>query len=676
MSTEVYTEQELQGEELLDEALVTQAIIPNDEMRKQILEYLRDEADKAVSELSGRAEKWSKWRRQREARPETLEKSDPWPGASNVSVPLAAINTNAAAAKLINMFGSKEPFWTIVNDDRTIPEAADAATKVFEFLVDSPTHLNLHTINQQALYECASLGTLPVKVAWVTEQYMYKDSSSTPGGSTVKNQAGQAVSPTTGDGSSEQRVKVRHDGPALIAIPNEDFLTRPHWPDLQKAPWIAHVVHKYWHEIQQLATQMIYFPEALEEIENKFRSDSTDLEEDVSSRTATEVLEQKIWDIHEFHVYWDVDEDGIQEDLILTVHLESGTFLRERFNDLGVRPYEMLSYMPVFNQLYGIGVGHMCEGMQDEVDAMHNMRIDGAKIGALRMFAVKRNSPLRPSEKMYPGKLLFVDNPQEDIVPIQSGEVYGSSLQAEMVAKQYAERYTGMGDYQTGFEDSSIGSRATVGGTMFLAQQGGKMFGPIGKGLEQSYSRIGMLVLFIVVKYRVRFQKDLDRFDEETRQGFMQILQMNVDEIPTKFRFRVETTEQDKSEEAVRQQLLTLVGLYTTYMEKIVQLGMMMDNPQLQQAPNALSAALNAFTGASRMMEKILHGFDIHDVENYLPDYKMTEALEAQMSQMMGGANAQSAIPRPVRGPVQGGPGSPGGAGAVGGMGPAGSPTS
>jgi hypothetical protein len=102
----------------------------------------------------------------------------------------------------------------------------------------------------------------------------------------------------------------------------------------------------------------------------------------------------------------------------------------------------------------------------------------------------------------------------------------------------------------------------------------------------------------------------------------------------------------------------------------------MMDNPQLQQAPNALSAALNAFTGASRMMEKILHGFDIHDVENYLPDYKMTEALEAQMSQMMGGANAQSAIPRPVRGPVQGGPGSPGGAGAVGGMGPAGSPTS
>lgn len=625
----------IEGEEEADIELAPVQLL-DEEQEKLLREYLRVEVDEATSERADKVEKWSKWRRQREARPEKSSKNSPWPNSSNVSVPLAAINTNAASAKLEGTFDRRKPFFRASTENRkdtTSIEQAEAITDVFEFLVESPLHLNLRTKNHSILYEAASLGGQPVKVPWETDIWKY-------GSDEIME--GQEVE------------RVRHDGPAIIQIPREDFLCRAFVDDIQRAPWIRHRVFLHWHEIQQRAAQGVYDETVLEDIKNAYIvSPTDDSKEENYERRGTSPLETKSWEIGEYHVFWDVYGTGVPIDIVVTIEEETGIFMRQQVNRLGIRPFEMIAFDPVFGSLDGIGVGHKCEHMQDEVDAMHNMRIDTAHIAGIRMFAVRRNCGIKPNEKLRPGKLLFVDNPKEDIVPLQSGEVYGSSLQAEMVAKQYSERATNMGDYQTGFEDSSIGTRATFGGTMFLAQQGGKMFEPTVRSMEDSFSRIGMYVLFQIVANRERFEKDLARFDDKTQMRFREVLAMDMKDIPSRFVFTIETTEVDKTEEARRQEILSLAQLYSMYGEKLIQLSVMAQNPQMPEL--AKKTAMKLFTGASRLAEMILEHFDVEDTQNYVPDYRKIEQMEVAMQMMQ-----RMEMMRNV-GPNGGGNGPPGG---------------
>ncbi|KKM23822.1 hypothetical protein LCGC14_1611290 [marine sediment metagenome] len=90
-------------------------IIQSEEDRKEILDYVTGELGTIIDgpERKEMLQKVSKWRRQREARPETEEKSFPWTGASNITVPLALTSTNGIYAMLKASFSQRKPFWTV-----------------------------------------------------------------------------------------------------------------------------------------------------------------------------------------------------------------------------------------------------------------------------------------------------------------------------------------------------------------------------------------------------------------------------------------------------------------------------------------------------------------------------------------------------------------------------------
>lgn len=582
----------------------------DDATRKELIDYLVAEDEEATKERAPLDERVIKWRRQREQEPEKAKKSFPWDGASNVATPLAAMATNANYAFLRAAFALRDPFWTVSSPmNPALGDDATAVTEMLRYMSRSPYHLNLAKNLEDILYIAASEGNCFVKIPWSIEHWQFKG--------------------TDTSGAVQQISRTLHDGPEMIPIPFEDFMVRARVQSLQKAPWIRHRVYLNWHELMQRKANWIYANVDL--IEGGYVDTFGDVKEEDLRRAGFEPKESKLWDMREYHVFWDIDGDGIPEDFILTMNWDTKESVREIYNDLGIRPFVNVPYEVRPHSLYRMGVGARAERLQDEVDTHRNYRIDGMVLANLRMVVAKRNAGLSPKEKLYPGKILFMDNPREDITTLQFGEIYPSSMEAEYGAVNYLKQITGLSDYSIGFNDPNV-KYPTTSGMMYLGQQGSTVRGSIIESVQNAMSEIGQVVLFQCIRNKDRL--NLDYFDQVMKPAIDRVLAMKVEDIPTSFQFLVKTTDINRTEESKRQNLLMLTQLYAKYYADITQTLMMASSPQVPE--QVKSIIYRHFTGASRMMEKTLKYFGEDDTEKYLPDFRKAEMLLSALSRQQG----------------------------------------
>jgi hypothetical protein len=607
-------------------------VISSEEDRKKIVDYLTTE----ITEVFGGKERqqmeqdWQKWRRQREARPEQRSKSFPWENASNAAVPMAMSNTQGIFALLKSSIGAKKPMWAVTSLDKADAASAEGLGALLSALAESKYHLNVRGANNTILYEVASLGTQFVKVPWVVDRWYFKRAS--------------------GGGAVEAIEKISKDCPVIVPIAIEDFGTRVNWPDIQRAPWIAERSWLFEHELQQRAAQGIYFADSVEKVLARTADEIPEAKLATMERMGLDPGETGSYAIFECHLFWDVDGDGVPEDIKVWLDVLTGEILRSEYNDLGVRNIVRIPYVNRPGQLYGIGVGWMVEHLQDEIDALHNMRIDGTMLSMLQMYVTRRGGPVAPNEEFRPLKNIQVDNPREDFLPVKFPDIGYGTIQAEMMAKEYADRVTGAADAMMGYESRATSARTTAAGTMFLAQQGSKMFAAIKEVTEEAYSEIGQLVTYQLVRNKERTKGLLGLLPLDKQAVVQQVLAMNVEDIPSRFRFRVQTADVEQSEEAKRQSKLTLVQLYTMYGREIFQIVPMIYNEQVP--PPIKEVATKFFIGATKLMEDIFQSFGTRETDDYLPYIRdiemMVQAIEAQKDLKLQGGSSGRAISQPV----------------------------
>ena len=599
--------------------------ILTEDQEKEIMEYLQTEI-RDVEEGGERGEfldRVDKWRRQREAQPEQKVKNYPWQNASNVTVPIAMTNANGIFALLKSMFSRRIPFWSVLVDDPDLNDQAKALEELLSTLAESSNHMNLRKKNSNILYDLASLGTEFVKIPWTIKRLNFKREN-----------------PETG--ATETVTKKVKNTPDLIPIRIEDFLTRPYWgSDIQRAPWIAHKIHFMRHELLERENSGIFnnigiVLDGPSDQMDQNRENSLDRAGTAFNKTG----DPSVFDIYEVYFYWDVDGNGIEEDMIAWIDVVSGSFLRVEYNSLGIRPIVRMPYFERPDELYAIGTGWMVENLQDEIDALHNMRIDGTHISMLQMFVSRRGSGLGPNEEFRPLKHIIVDDPLADFQVVKFPDLGYGTLQAELMTKEYADRVTGSADAMMGFESKSAGTRATSSGTQFLAQQGSRIFTAISESVEDAYGEIGQIVVFQIIRNKNLILDELDKLvSKEHIEPLKQVLNMNVEDIPTTFKFKVQTTQAEKTEDARRQSILTLFQLYSMGGEKLIQLAGVIFNPQMQLPREAKEAAMKFYIGGTKMLDEIMEFFGEDDRRSYLPYIKnlefMTQAIENMKDQKL-----------------------------------------
>lgn len=598
-----------------------QEIIEDEDELQSVVDDL---CQKYKDTRAGRAEKehtWAKWRRQFEARPENKEKNHPYPNASNVSPPLALIIGQSLWGHLKSMYDAVDPPWYVeplqTGDDELVRQA-EVLTKYYNVMSKSQLDLNMSKFKRDYLQEVAVMGSCFVKVPWTAQPWHFK-----------RDEIGE-----------EEVNAMLHDGPEVVVVPVEDMVYPENWSDVQSMPWIAHDVARAKYELKDMATRGVYDADAVETV-----LAYSGREVGVAERAKEELMQsdpdrKEEFVLTEFYFFYDADGDGLTEDLVFIVHVPSGTVLRQDYNRFG---YRMISVGNFINRTFSVegrGSGQTSEYQQDEIEGIHNVRNDNMKFSNMRMLAVRRGT-FRENESIYPGKILLTDNPKEDIVPIQLGEVYPSSLQAEQQTMSYAREASGMASIMSGFSDETLGTRDTARGQAMRMQKGMGLFSTIAEGLNESFAEIGMMIFFQLVENRdrvIRNEREAKRLSEEEIEVLDTALGMKVSDIPAKLSFHIRTSDVDETYEAKRQNMLSLTQLFSQYAQQVTPLAMQLFGPQGQQmkqvAPDAYQHLLSIYTGSTELMSKVFKFFGEEDPSKYMPDIRKHQLLQEMLREM------------------------------------------
>ena len=140
---------------------------------------------------------------------------------------------------------------------------------------------------------------------------------------------------------------------------------------------------------------------------------------------------------------------------------------------------------------------------------------------------------------------------------------------------------------------------------------------------------------------------DLSFLAPEDQDNMRAILAMKVEDIPTKFMFKVETTDISKTDEAQRQNVLGASQLYSMYGQQLMQLAQM--SPELQAKVPEIT--LQLAYGATELMSSALEKMGFVNSGSFLPFMDdigvkldaMDRVRAEQVRQMKGVLNEQSA---------------------------------
>lgn len=587
------------------------------EQVKKLGAFLDEEFELALAERVEKEQSWKKWRRQREFRPERKSLDYPWPKSANVSVPMAGMLTQNMWAYIKSTFDMREPLISITSITKKPGDVEVAKTleKYMDLLVESPFDLNLREKIKTITLEASSMGTNFVKVPWTTDEWVFKSRDE--------------------EGNPETVFSVLHDGPEWIPVGREDFLYREAVQDLQRSTWIAHHFELSEWELRNRQQSGVY--QGVERILKNPRTMPLEGRGEDQERQGVTQQAYSVWDMYEVYVKWPLPGEVYVVDLLVTYHPDSHTIARAEFNEIGVRPVGAANYVPRPFYLDGIGVGWIVEHMQDEVDYHHRLRINNAHFASMMMFAIKRGAGYGGQEKVYPGKIWKVDDPSRDIVPIRGGEIYPSSLQAEAMAMQYAERAVGFSDAQRGFADMVAKSGTSAQLQMFNAQQGGKLINSVIGGMVNTFSELAMYTIFQLVKNKERVlanEREHERLTDTELRDLEKALSIPLSQIPKRLRFYVRTTDMDKTFEVQRQNILSLVQIYSMFWQNVLPLIQAAENKQTP--PKTRMALMTAFTGSCNLMEKVFKFFGVDDTQKFVPEYKMQEIMIEIRNTMMG----------------------------------------
>lgn len=656
------------------EQVRSQAIFASEQDQEVFKAYLQKEIKAVVDgeETAEFLETLRKWRRQRVARPETKVKNYPFPNSANVSPPITAQKVNTIYSKAKANFSAKRPFWSGDSSNSVYKKHADALAHFMNEMSASPFELNLDDVNAELLYDCVSLGTIFYEVAWDYEQITYMK--------------------TGADGvSSEPAYRVLHNGPKIIPIAIEDFITRPNWVNLQRAPWIARRFRLTRAELAERKASGRY--QNVDLVLGSPTKEFTDREVEENERQgirttpAQDFPETEFYDLYSFHAFWDVNGDGIYEDVKGVIEIDTGVLLRTEINNLGLRLIGRVPYQAIPGLLYGIGVCHMAEYLQDEGEMLHNQRLDNIKWAMLNMFKARRGSGIDPKERVEPGKIWFVDQP-DDFQAFTFPDLSGSSYQAEMLVNEYADRITGANDAMAGFADDTLKSGGGAQAQMMMVQQASTILGSQLETMERYYAEMGrMIAVLLAVNVDLL---DFSNVSEEEQSLIRELLSVPVEQLPMNLRFRVNATDAARSEVTKRDNFAAFTGVYDQYTQVVGQLSQVAFAQPGSIPPQMAMLATKFIVGRTKIMSKLIDFLKIGDPKEYLPfvgDLEMAlsqyeEQANAQIGNgaLAGSANQQNQLGSGVVQPAgvaggasMGGPaGLPGGVGGpAGGMGPA-----
>jgi hypothetical protein len=341
-------------------------------------------------------------------------------------------------------------------------------------------------------------------------------------------------------------------------------------------------------------------------------------------------------------IYFDIDDDGIEEDLEVIWNMTSGNVLKVMYNRYDSRPFVLECYQDRAHTAFGLGVLEMMIPFEREVTEIHNNHIWNMMLANTKMYQGP-STGMQETTAAYPGKYLINDEgPQGEIKVLDMGEVNGTAIQAESVV-------TAMGRERIGTTQISAPIRSssrTPGISMLsMMQQANRRFTHPFNNMRNFGSQVVMHCLFRLQEQVRAGNKDVAKKLKEIlgddKAGLViDLFKHSKVELTDALDIQLTASSVSVNRESDRQNMVMLATqIWPVYFQAMTQLAQFIAQPPF---PGADKVAKQAEKAINKFFGKILKTFDqISDVRSLQVDLDDIQPMMQQlgMEQVPGQLN-------------------------------------
>ena len=496
--------------------------------QEHLLNFLCESVQNSVDSRNQWQQNLEKWYKQYKG--VTQPKNFPWENCSNLHIPISAIIVDTLTARMINPIFGIQPFVTARGTSEYHPQVAPPQAS--EGGNDAPPtqppesdHEKAHDVEHMLDFVLTKrINIYPVVEAWIREAFIYgrgivkilwrkdirkytrklnqqqvedevaifqkKVSDGVAGVDTLEYLDQMTFILQNNDWAKKPFVKIEreeivYNNPDWVFIPIEDFIYHPRAISVEKSPFCGHRFRDDYDNMLKLWDEGVY--DNVDKINTSVSDSSSDgvsahgemLLKDV--QTLSEGYEEETvepndnlqeLELIEFHGKYDIDGDGRMEDIIATFSKKHKVLLAVRETDLlhGKKPFAEIKMFPVPGRFESQGVCEIVQHLQQELNDIHNMRIDNGTITNATMFWYDPNSDVDP-EIHRPGPGVGFPAGPNQIGILQTGDVKFSSFREEELVRRLIQDRIGVSDFAIG-NDVTAGQNKTATGVNAIVNEG------------------------------------------------------------------------------------------------------------------------------------------------------------------------------------------------------------
>ena len=558
--------------------------------RREALErFIATELDDALAARTNQEALWNDCLHSYEALADGLLEHVPIEGVKQLEVPLGAIATDSLFANVLDLIYVVAPIVTAQDVQGTNTEAVKALQRVINW--GTAKAFNLRSASENSIFDDVQLGTGVYYIPWV---------------------------------QSQKKTKTNHilsAGPRIYSIPPEDFLIPAGASDdLQLMPWNAARFLISKGDLLARGKALKWDVDLAQQTAERHwvRSKREQL-----GRTPGETMSQnEMYEIYDIYILFDVDEDGVDEDLLVTFDKTSSKILKVDYNPFDSRPFVGMRYQMRSHLFYGQGVMEMMRSFQEECTEIHQHRNINMLLANTRMWAAPHGTT-GETLTVWPNRVIGESTPGA-IRELRLGDVYPSSAQAEAAVIALAERRTGINDMSLPRPSQVLGSRTPGVTAMTLLQQANRRFTP-------AFDSIRFGTADAVKNCLYRYQEQLlagNQYAEATLRKISGgtpemadalIKLLRDPEFDDSVTVQLTASSGQLNREVERQNSIMLISLMQQYHKQIMDLTMISNSPEAP--PQVKEVALKVAKAATEVIERTLRTFDqIRDPSTFLVD--------------------------------------------------------
>jgi len=572
------------------------ALIPlSSAERARLTTYCDREVSEALQAHGGREERLNDWDRLYRAEPSSRRKSFPWDGSCNVVIPLIATTVDSILARIVNTIFSVDPFWTVRPLHRDFLHLAAPTQDFLDW--SRRVEFNLYRPIKRWVNEVVKYGWGWLKPVWEVESRPY-------------------FTPAL-DGKPVRELLTRR-GPNVYHVLVQDVITQVGIEDETQAEWLGQRFRLTDGQLWRRHADRIFPNRADVEKVLARKEDASAVHDALDATRNREGMQpvEKLNTLYELHADVALGTDHVPVSGVYTWHHETKTILRAIYNPdfYGKRPLIKGEFVSYEGRQEAFGICRMLGDLQEEITTVHQQQVDNATLANTRFFVGKRGQ-VRPGTKVYPGRFLTVGDPERDIKVLQLGDIYSSMRALEVSILAFAERRSGVTDYQLGRESNVLGSRATATGTLAIIQEGNRRFDLNVRDMRDTLSDLGKMLLQLNQQFR---PKGLAYF-VQGEDGLLteQTLDLPIEYIEHKMGVELTASTATINRDVERQGLMALVQMLTQNMQLGQQAAMVVNNPQVPGAVREYTA--QSFEGLTTLMRRVCETFNQKDVDALVP---------------------------------------------------------